>query len=74
MISKHNMATLASVSTTSPPPQAFVSKLKKKVKVFEPSKAEMRTSRRITGESDEGDRGCVKATQATQATNLSGYS
>jgi AP-1 complex subunit beta-1 len=45
-----NMATLASVYHK--PPQAFVSKLKKKVKVFDPSNAEMKTSRRITGESD----------------------
>lgn len=45
-----NMATLASVYHK--PPQAFVSKLKKKVKVFDPSKAELKTGRRITGESD----------------------
>lgn len=49
-----NMATLASVYHK--PPQAFVSKLKKKVKVFDPSKAEIKTTRRITGESD-GDEG-----------------
>jgi len=45
-----NMATLASVYHK--PPQAFVSKLKKKVKVFDPSKAEIKASRSAEGDED----------------------